>query len=177
MPITQERMLNMLSEAEAWQHELLWLRDRVGQLLKQNKAEPNIEELINDLEFSLIQQQVPPASAIAVERYHFNRNRRRNERAKMRETHKRMVNKGMVAPPHGDWFKPSGASPLPPAPRPKAGIIPPRFTQQELDAMEPSDPLDFVGIGSSVDEMKSLTDGIEPWKPGMSGEPDSSDES
>lgn len=152
MPITQERMLNLLAEAEAYCHELLWLRDRLNVLLKQTDEDPGkLYELRNDIEFSLMQQQIPPASAMAVERYHFTRNKRRNERAKMRETHKRMESKGMVAPsgkvkPHPSQW--SGATSS--GPRPAAGIIPPRFSQQELDAMDPVDPTN-IGMNGKTD--------------------------
>jgi hypothetical protein len=165
MPISQERMLNLLTEAENYRDELNWIRERLrGLLAMPHVTFTELNEFRNDVEFALIQQHLPPCSNMAVERYHFKKAERRNNQERMRLSHKRLT-----ARIEGNRAK--GAEKKPASPRPSVGVIPPRFSQQELDAMDPVDPTDLLGVGSSVDEMKSLTDGIEPYRPGMSGEP------
>jgi hypothetical protein len=137
MPITQDRMLTLIAEATQWRDQYLAFRRRIDSLVHIAKANPHLlEEFLDDVAFTLHEYHLPSAVAIGIEEHHFRKNAKRNEKAR-----ERAAAASYEAKQHIPRRATSRATP-------PSNIIPPRFTMEELDAMEPKD----ISLGFTTSE-------------------------
>lgn len=89
MAMRQERMLELLAEAERHRETLVGLRAALRDAIKQVDPAMLASEFGLMLGYLLDTYHVPNNSSMAVERYHFGKFKRHNEREKARATDRR----------------------------------------------------------------------------------------
>jgi hypothetical protein len=93
MPITQERMLSLVSAAEAWQRFGLGVRDQIRHAIREYDS-ANIDwetftSIIRDISHSGLLPDHEHSICISTEKRHFALRKRSNERSKVKMTNKR----------------------------------------------------------------------------------------
>lgn len=117
MPLTQERMIAVLDEANGLDQLYQLFMQRLKLMLAEGRAEVrrdasfDVDTFCQMVEALVASTPNYPWRAVVRETYHFQRNRRRNERYKERATEKRMTKRGVFAP----RASASTATPTPPA--------------------------------------------------------------
>lgn len=103
MPFTQDRMIAVLDEANGLDQLYQLFQQRLKLMLAEGRAEVrrnpafDVDTFCQMVEALIASTPNYPWRAVVRETYHFQRNRRRNERYKERATEKRMTERGVFA--------------------------------------------------------------------------------
>jgi hypothetical protein len=90
MPITQERMVAILTEAERLFHQLEDLRiDLLERIAAQYLSAQPLKDFLSDLALAIERAKAEPGKAMLIERYHFDRTWKHNERMKQIQQNRR----------------------------------------------------------------------------------------